>query len=40
VQRPPPERGEGGADALAAWGFDAERVKRLTSLGLAFLEKK
>ncbi|MEA3194023.1 MAG: alpha-methylacyl-CoA racemase [Betaproteobacteria bacterium] len=40
VQRPPPERGEGGAQALADWGFDAEQVKRLTSLGLGFAEKK
>jgi alpha-methylacyl-CoA racemase len=40
VQRPPPERGEGGAQALADWGFAAEQVKRLTSLGLGFGEKK
>jgi alpha-methylacyl-CoA racemase len=40
VQRPPPERGEGGAQALADWGFDAGRVERLRSLGLAFMEKK
>src|SRR5258708_36298286 len=39
VQRPPPERGEGGEKALADWGFDAAQVKRLTSLGLAFREK-
>jgi alpha-methylacyl-CoA racemase len=40
VQRPPPERGEGGAQALADWGFDAEQVKRLRSLGLGFGEGK
>jgi alpha-methylacyl-CoA racemase len=39
IQRPPPERGEGGAKALADWGFDAAQVERLTSLGLAFMEK-
>ena len=39
VQRPPPERGEGGAQALADWGLAAEQVKRLTSLGLGFGEK-
>jgi len=40
VRLPPPERGEGGAQALAEWGFDAGQVKRLTSLGLGFGEKK
>jgi alpha-methylacyl-CoA racemase len=40
IQRGPPERGEGGAQALADWGFDAAAVKRLTSLGLGFAEKK
>jgi len=40
VQRPPPERGEGGTQALSDWGFDAQQVKRLTSLGLGFGEKK
>ena len=40
IQRGPPERGEGGAQALVEWGFDAEQVKRLTSLGLGFGEKK
>jgi len=40
VRLPPPERGEGGAQALADWGFAAEQVKRLTSLGLGFGEKK
>jgi alpha-methylacyl-CoA racemase len=39
VRRAPPERGEGGVQALADWGFDAEEVKRLRSLGLGFEEK-
>jgi len=29
--RPPPERGSGGAEALAAWGFDAEEIARLAA---------
>jgi alpha-methylacyl-CoA racemase len=36
VQRPPPERGEGGAQALKDWGFSEEQVKALKSRGLAF----
>jgi alpha-methylacyl-CoA racemase len=36
VRRAPPERGEGGVEALADWGFDAGEVKRLRSLGLGF----
>jgi alpha-methylacyl-CoA racemase len=34
VRRGPPARGEGGLEALKAWGFGADDVKRLTSLGL------
>ena len=34
VRRAPPERGEGGMAALREWGFGADEVKRLTSLGL------
>ena len=34
VPRPPPQRGQGGREALADWGFDATQVKRLESLGL------
>src|SRR2546422_1063282 len=34
----PPERGEGGAQALADWGFDNDEVKRLRSLGLGIKE--
>jgi alpha-methylacyl-CoA racemase len=36
VRRPPPERGAGGAAALADWGFSSEEVERLRSRGLAF----
>jgi alpha-methylacyl-CoA racemase len=39
VRRAPPERGEGGAQALADWGFGAEEIKRLGSLGLNYKEK-
>ncbi len=35
VPQPPPERGEGGRQALVDWGFDAAEVKRLESLGLS-----
>ena len=38
VQRPPPERGQGGTAALADWGFDAAAIKRLESLGLGTKE--
>jgi alpha-methylacyl-CoA racemase len=38
IGRPPPERGEGGSQALADWGFDAEARLRLESLGLATKE--
>jgi len=38
VRRAPPERGQGGAAALAEWGFDAAGVKRLESLGLGTKE--
>ena len=36
VRRKPPERGEGGAAALADWGYNAEGLARLKSLGLDF----
>ena len=36
VRQPPPERGEGGAQALADWGLTAQEVDRLASLGLGF----
>ncbi len=34
VRRKPPERGEGGAAALADWGFDAAALAKLQALGL------
>jgi alpha-methylacyl-CoA racemase len=34
VRRAPPERGEGGRDALADWGFSAAQIERLVGLGL------
>jgi len=36
VRGTPPERGERGREALADWGFSAEEVERLASLGLGF----
>src|SRR5262249_28156388 len=36
VRGAPPERGEGGADALADWGFSAAEVERLRSGGLGY----
>jgi alpha-methylacyl-CoA racemase len=36
IQRKPPERGEGGAAALADWGFDAAQIERMKQLGLGF----
>jgi len=38
IPQPPPERGQGGRQALADWGFDAAVVKRLESLGLRLKE--
>jgi alpha-methylacyl-CoA racemase len=38
VRRAPPERGEGGAAALADWGFGAGEVDKLRSLGLGHNE--
>jgi alpha-methylacyl-CoA racemase len=35
VRGVPPERGEGGASALADWGFTAQDIDRLKSRGLA-----
>ena len=34
IRRPPPERGEGGAQALADWGFTATEVAALKAQGL------
>ena len=36
ARRPPPERGEGGAAALADWGFDAAAIEDLGRLGVGF----
>jgi alpha-methylacyl-CoA racemase len=36
IRRAPPERGEGGREALGDWGFGAEDVRRLEALGLGF----
>ena len=36
VRRPPPERGQGGREALADWGFDDAAIGRLAALGLGF----
>jgi alpha-methylacyl-CoA racemase len=36
VRRPPPERGAGGAAALAEWGFDAAAISELRRLGANF----
>jgi alpha-methylacyl-CoA racemase len=38
VRRAPPERGEGGAQALKEWSFTQADIDRLTSLGLQFRE--
>ncbi len=34
VRRGPPQRGEGGREALTDWGFDSPAIERLTALGL------
>ena len=36
VLRPPPERGEGGAEALEDWGFTVDEVERLKSRGFGW----
>ena len=36
VARKPPERGEGGREALAAWAFSESEIAKLSSLGLGF----
>jgi len=38
VPNPPPERGQGGRQALVDWGFDGTAMKRLESLALGFKE--
>jgi alpha-methylacyl-CoA racemase len=39
VRRAPPERGEGGAQALADWGFNESEIKALNSRGLGTQEE-
>ncbi|HUQ74262.1 MAG TPA: CaiB/BaiF CoA-transferase family protein [Burkholderiales bacterium] len=36
VRRPPPERGQGGAQALQEWGFSDTEIARLRALGLNY----
>jgi len=36
VRRAPPERGQGGREALADWGFDEAAIAHLAALGLGF----
>jgi alpha-methylacyl-CoA racemase len=36
VRAPPPERGSGGGEALLDWGFSAEDIDRMRTLGLGF----
>lgn len=36
VPAPPPERGHGGREALAAWGFSPGELERLAALGAGF----
>jgi len=36
VRRAPPERGEGGGDALTDWGFNPNEIAKFRSLGLGF----
>jgi alpha-methylacyl-CoA racemase len=38
IRRAPPERGEGGGQALADWGFSNPEIGKLKSLGLNFKE--
>jgi alpha-methylacyl-CoA racemase len=38
IRRAPPERGEGGGQALADWGFSGPEIEKLKSSGLNFRE--
>ncbi len=38
VSRPPPQRGAGGREALADWGFDDAAIASLTQLGVGFAD--
>ena len=37
LRRAPPERGEGGGEALRGWGFDERAIAELRALGIGFL---
>ena len=39
VRRGPPERGEGGGEALRDWGFGKDELDRLRSLGIRYRER-
>ena len=36
LRRAPPERGQGGGEALEDWGFTAADIARLRNLGITF----
>jgi alpha-methylacyl-CoA racemase len=38
IRRPPPERGQGGGEALKDWGFSSSDIQNLKSLGINFNE--
>ncbi|HVP08305.1 MAG TPA: CaiB/BaiF CoA-transferase family protein [Burkholderiales bacterium] len=38
IRRAPPERGEGGAQALVDWGFSGSEIQAMKTLGLNFRE--
>jgi alpha-methylacyl-CoA racemase len=38
VRRAPPERGQGGREALADWGFDEAAIARLAASGIGFAD--
>jgi alpha-methylacyl-CoA racemase len=38
IRRAPPERGEGGRDALLDWGFSQAEIEKLKSFGMNFKE--
>ncbi len=38
VRSPPPERGAGGGEALADWGFDCDQARALRAQGLGWID--
>jgi alpha-methylacyl-CoA racemase len=38
IQRPPPERGAGGREALADWGFSRDEAEKLRAMGLGYAD--